>query len=86
MPTEEWGADWLYQEITSLGWHPFFRINHQGQYCIPDSDSWQSLATVLSRENPNWSGQVTCFKSNPIDCTLKNYQLRGIAHVTDNDL
>ena len=63
-------ADWLYEEITSLGWHPFLRINHQGQYCIPDSDLWQPLATVVSRENQNWSGQVTCFKSNPIDCTL----------------
>ena len=25
-------ADWLYQEIVALGWHPFLRINHQGQY------------------------------------------------------
>lgn len=63
-------ADWLYQEITSLGWHPFLRINHQGQYCTTDLDSWQPLATVVSREKQNWSGQVTCFKSNPIDCTL----------------
>lgn len=63
-------ADWLYEEITSLGWHPFLRINHQGQYCTPDSDLWQPLAKVVSRENQNWSGQVTCFKSNPIDCTL----------------
>ena len=63
-------ADWLYEEITSLGWHPFLRINHQGKYCSPDSDLWQPLATVVSRENQNWSGQVTCFKSNPIDCTL----------------
>lgn len=63
-------ADWLYEEITSLGWHPFLRINHQGQYYTPDSDSWQPLATVVAEENSNWSGQVTCFKSNPIDCTL----------------
>ena len=70
MPTEEWGADWLYEEITSLGWHPFLRINHQGQYCTPDSDSWQPLATVVTHQSQDWSGQVTCFKSNPINCTL----------------
>jgi hypothetical protein len=39
-------ADWLFQEIVALGWHPFLRINHQGQYCTPDSDSWRPLATV----------------------------------------
>ena len=63
-------ADWLYQEITSLGWHPLLRINHQGQYCTPDSDLWQPLATVVTQQNQNWSGHITCFKSNPIDCTL----------------
>lgn len=63
-------ADWLYEEITSLGWHPFLRINHQGQYCTPDSDLWQPLATVVTHQSQDWSGQVTCFKSNPINCTL----------------
>ena len=63
-------ADWLFQEIVALGWHPFLRINHQGQYRIQDSDSWQPLTTVVSRKNRNWSGTITCFKSNPLDCTL----------------
>ena len=63
-------ADWLFQEIVALDWHPFLRINHQGQYRTSDSDSWQPLTKVVSRENPNWSGQVICFKSNSIDCTL----------------
>ena len=63
-------ADWLYQEIVALGWHPFLRINHQGQYKTYDSSSWQSLKTVVARQNPNWSGKVSCFKTNPIDCTL----------------
>jgi hypothetical protein len=36
-------ADWLFQEIVDLGWHPhpFLRINHQGQYQSYDSSSWQ---------------------------------------------
>ena len=63
-------ADWLFQEIVALGWHPFLRINHQGQYRTSDSDSWQPLTKVVSREKPNWSGQITCFKTNPIGCTL----------------
>ena len=63
-------ADWLYREITSLGWHPFLRINHQGQYQAGDSSLWKPLKTVVTRQNPDWSGRATCFKSNPIDCTL----------------
>ena len=63
-------ADWLYQEIRALGWHPFLRINHQGQYQARDSFLWQPLKTVVTRQNPDWSGRATCFKSNPIDCTL----------------
>lgn len=63
-------ADWLYQEIVNLDWHPFLRINHQGQYKLPSSSSWQPLATVVPSTGMSWSGQVTCFKTNPIDCTL----------------
>ena len=63
-------ADWLYREIITLGWHPFLRINHQGQYLAGDSFSWQPLKTIVTHQNSNWSGRVTCFKSNPIDCTL----------------
>jgi hypothetical protein len=63
-------ADWLYQEIVALGWHPFLRINHQGQYRTSNSASWKALATVVTPETKYWSGQVTCFKGNPIDCTL----------------
>ncbi|MBW4536563.1 MAG: hypothetical protein KME09_21760 [Pleurocapsa minor HA4230-MV1] len=37
-------ADWLYEEIVALGWHPFLRINHQGQYCNLGSDSKACLS------------------------------------------
>lgn len=63
-------AEWLYQEIVQLGWHPFLRINHQGLYRPSNSNSWQSLATVVTSRNQNWSGKITCFKTNPINCTL----------------
>ena len=63
-------ANWLYQEIVNLGWHPFLRINHQGYYCREDGSSWQPLATILTHQNQSWSGQVTCFKQNSLTCTL----------------
>ncbi len=63
-------ADWLYLLIVELGWHPFLRINHQGQYRPQNSSSWQLLSTVVTHTGESWSGQVTCFKSNPINATL----------------
>ena len=63
-------ADWLYQEIVDLGWHPFLRINRQGYYRQPDALSWQPLKSILTQHNQSWSGQVTCFKKNPLECTL----------------
>ena len=46
------------------------RINHQGQYRPQDSVDWQSLATVVPCTGRSWSGPITCFKTNPLDCTL----------------
>ena len=63
-------ADWLYEEIVALGWHPFLRINHQGKYRRWNSSLWQPNNSVVTTQDPNWSGQITCFKTNPIDCTL----------------
>lgn len=63
-------ADWLYQEIVHNGWHPFLRINHQGQYQISGSSSWHPLATVVDCDGISWSGLVRCFKTNTIECTL----------------
>ncbi|MEM9275485.1 MAG: transposase [Cyanobacteria bacterium P01_F01_bin.143] len=63
-------ADWLFQAIVNLGWHPFLRINHQGQYQLPSSSSWKPLVEVVPSQGMSWSGKVTCFKTNPIDCTL----------------
>lgn len=63
-------ADWLYQQIIELGWHPFLRINHQGQYQLDENTSWRGLNTIVTQVGQSWSGQVTCFKTNPINCTL----------------
>ena len=63
-------ADWLYQEITNLGWHPFLRINHQGYYRRENTGEWQPLVTILIDKNQSWSGQVTCFQKNSLTGTL----------------
>jgi len=63
-------ADWLFAEICTLNWHPFLRINYQGTYRVRGEKEWQSLETVVPQTAMSWSGRVTCFKTNPIDCTL----------------
>jgi hypothetical protein len=63
-------ADWLFWEICSLNWHPFLRINHQGTYQIKGEEEWRYLDTLLPNRGMKWSGDVTCFKSNPLNCTL----------------
>ena len=63
-------ADWLFLEIVDLNWHPFLRINHQGTYQIKGEKEWRCLDTVVQKTGMSWSGTVTCFKTNPLHCTL----------------
>lgn len=63
-------ADWLYQTIVQLGWHPFLRINHQGQWHALGTDTWQPLTTVVPQVGRSFQAQVRCFKENPLECTL----------------
>ncbi|HSF73962.1 MAG TPA: hypothetical protein VLA84_09200 [Microcoleus sp.] len=63
-------ADWLYQLIKSVGWHPFLRINHQGTYRLPSQQTWQPLADLVRPGGQSWAAEVLCFKTNPLSCTL----------------
>ena len=64
-------ADWLYEEIQECGWHPMLRINHhQGTFRLHPNSYWRNLSELISHAGACWSGKVTCFKTNPIDCTL----------------
>jgi hypothetical protein len=63
-------ADWLFKEIVTLNWHPFLRINPQGTYQILGEPEWRGLDSVVPTTGRNFSGSVSCFKSNPLDCTL----------------
>ena len=40
------------------------------RYRTSNSTFWKALATVVTPETKNWSGQITCFKGNSLDCTL----------------
>lgn len=63
-------ADWLYKQIVAVGWHPFLRINHQGTFRREQETQWHTLSTVVCQPGQTWSGQVSCFKTNPLACTL----------------
>jgi hypothetical protein len=63
-------ANWLYEKIVQLGWHPFLRINIGGQFCPIGETQFRSLSTIVPTVGSNWCGQVTCFKTNPLNCTL----------------
>ena len=64
-------ALWLYEAIQKIGWHPFMRINHsQGSFQLKSTEVWKPLLGLITQVGQHWSGSVTCFCSNPIDCTL----------------
>lgn len=65
-------ARWLFTTIQSLGWHPYLRINRQGQYRPLGSSSFRPLTQVITRVGQAWAGVVTCFatKNRHLDCTL----------------
>ncbi|BCW94925.1 MAG: transposase [Fimbriimonadales bacterium] len=63
-------APWLFELITALGWHPFLRINAQGQYHLENDPTVRELATVAPCAGTHWCGRVVCFKANPLPCTL----------------
>lgn len=54
-------ATWLFQTITARGWHPFLRINRQGQYRPAGSTTFRPLSQVVRRGGAPWNGAVTCF-------------------------
>jgi hypothetical protein len=72
-------AKWLYTAIQDNGWHPFLRINRQGQYCLAGEDAFQLLSQVVTAHGQTWAGRVTCFKTRQrqLDCTLLARQAAG---------
>lgn len=65
-------AKWLFTTIQAQGWHPYLRINRQGQYCPAGATDFRSLSQVVTRVGQTWAGTVTCFatKERQLACTL----------------
>lgn len=60
----------MYHTIVDLGWHPFLRINHQGQWQALGESSWQPLTTVVPQVGAHFQQQIRCFKGHSLQCTL----------------
>lgn len=73
-------AQWLFQAIQTLGWHPFLRINPNGKYCLPGSSQFFPMQQLVRGVGCEWSGAATCFKSRPVTGSLL---LRWDAHYQD---
>jgi hypothetical protein len=65
-------ARWLFTTIQAQGWHPYLRINRQGQYCPQGEQDFRPLSQVTPRVGQAWAGAVTCFKTpqRHLACTL----------------
>ena len=65
-------APWLYRKIIALGWHPFMRINKQGNFRPQGEGKFRSLASAALSVGSAWCGQVDCFsqETSRLQCTL----------------
>lgn len=72
-------AKWLFEAICARGWHPFLRINRQGQYCAERQSDFRPLSTVITEVGQVWAGTVRCFKTaeRQLSCTLLGRWDRG---------
>jgi hypothetical protein len=63
-------ADWLFQAILELKWHPFLRINADGLCQLAGERAFRPLLSFLPAASQTWSGRVTCFKSARLAASL----------------
>jgi len=65
-------AKWLFEHIVRLRWHPFLRINHQGQFRLRHSTTFQALKSVVQQDGKARHLEVICFKTPKarLSCTL----------------
>lgn len=65
-------AKWLFKTIAALGWHPFLRVNLQGQFRPQGQRSWTPFTALVPAVGRCWQGQGTAFsgKKNRLPCTL----------------
>jgi hypothetical protein len=65
-------APWLYHHIVSLGWHPFMRINKQGNFRPLSEAKFRGLSTAAPEVGSAWCGEVDCFSEarSRLRCSL----------------
>lgn len=65
-------AKWLFNGVTALGWHPFFRVNTQGKFRLQGHRHWIPFTILVPAVGRSWQGQGTAFsgKKNHLPCTL----------------
>ena len=65
-------ARWLFHAIVRNHWHPFLRINRQGQFAHEDATTFQMLRQIVMSPGQRWAGRVACFKTRErqLACTL----------------
>ncbi len=76
-------APWLYSKIVSLGWHPFMRINKQGNFRPQGQGKFRCLATAAPEVGSAWCGKVDCFSGeiSRLQCTLLARWAQGYEEV-----
>lgn len=65
-------APWLYHQLVTLGWHPFLRINQQGNFRPLQAEGFRPLSSLLPKPGSRWCGEVVCFSEpkSRLRCTL----------------
>jgi hypothetical protein len=65
-------APWLFEHIVGCGWHPFMRINKQGNVRPLAEQNFRGLASIAPRPGSSWCGMVDCFsdKKSRLRCSL----------------
>ncbi len=63
-------ARWLCEAIVTAGWHPCLRINLTGTYARQGERGYRPLSSAVPATGQPWSGEVTCFKTHPLQGTL----------------
>jgi len=65
-------APWLFKRIVRLRWHPFMRINQQGNFRPVGENAFRGLSTAAPLPGKSWCGVVDCFSTQEsrLHCTL----------------
>ncbi|GHO64214.1 hypothetical protein KSC_031060 [Ktedonobacter sp. SOSP1-52] len=65
-------APWLFEHIVMLRWHPFMRINKQGNFRPVGENTFRGLSTAAPVPGSSWCGVADCFSTEEsrLRCTL----------------